>query len=471
MKISLLVTLAACHQNVDVPVPPLDGVGSVLLWVYADRELTGVFAIDVVDGQLTQPPNAVYLDDLELLAMTFACPSADVGLTPGKQELLEVEYDFEKVRTPPPREMLAFDPREGTEWRTMPAMDPRMLDTILHLDLEANNVCDRYSVPYAKSRAEIPTAPNTNPVFAIPAGTDRILVGMTNGELFQVAQDGSYSEVRDLGLPALPETIDFKAAYREDDGTMWLYAFDGRVARGSLEAGFTFISEVSTATGGAIALDGSRGGAPLEILAAGADRRRLVRFDGARWETLFEGDETPICDLGFFDVVLPPVVSWIGPSEALAIGAGESRGSVLRYKDGAAFEEPFPAVAGDPATVLETDLGTFATTCEGDIVKRGDVTWEPAFPTRAETSFPIIAITRAAGPGLVYAGNRMRTAVLAQFHPSIGYCREMESLPGFGRFMVRLGGTIFLVMARRDNEPLIIVLLEEGDPPCLAVRG
>jgi hypothetical protein len=142
---------------------------------------------------------------------------------------------------------------------------------------------------------------------------------------------------------------------------------------------------------------------------------------------------------------------------------------VLRYREGQAFEEPFPSNAGSPATVLQTDLGSFAGTCEGDLVRRDEQTWVPAFSKRAETSFPIVTMVRS-GAGFLYPGAHGREGLLTSYHPSIGYC-TIEELEGFGRFILKAGRTVFLVYLRFDRGPIRVILYEEGEPPCFALTG
>ncbi len=469
----LALLLAGCHSNVEVDSSAFEG-RSALLWIYVDGQLSGLWATNVGSAGLDPtPPGLAYERSVELLAMTFACPLQDVGLIPGAQTLHEFpEYD--DPRTPPPKKLLAAKIEDGVQapWKTLSEPDPRMQDALLLLDLPATNVCDHYSPPYRRT-ADVriaATSPSDQPVFAQAIDDHRMLLGTSVGHLYEIADDGSYQQIEELGLGERPESIEFRAAFRDDSGGLWLYAADGRLAHGTLESGFEVLPVVSPATGTSVALTGSHGDAPFELFAV-TNSHMMVRFDGAEWQTVYSGSEEAICDLGIAGgrQPLPASATWIAPGEALGLGAGEPPGMLLRYREGQAFEEPVPGIAGTPASVLSSDLGTFAGTCEGDLVRRGEVTWEPAFSRRAETSFPIVTMVRSGG-GFLYAGFDDGQPLLATYHPSIGYC-ERDALEAFGLLVARAGPTIFVVYLRRNTDMLRVILLEEGDPPCLAAEG
>lgn len=467
-----LLTLAAgCHSNVTIDLPPLDGARSMILWIFADDELAGVYAEDVTpEGALFPPlPAVAYGDDVELFAMTFPCPMQSVGLPLGPLELADFP-NYDEPRTPPPSQMFASKLGEqGGAWREISEMDPRMLTSLLALELDEDHACSRFLTPFEITEIEVDRNRSEFTTFAVPVDDHRILLGSSNGRLFEVRDDGTWEQILDIGLPAAPVEMDFRGAHRQEDGTLWLYAYDGRVARGTLDGGFELLPQVSTATGSMISLTGSPNGAPLELFAV-TDQRTFARFDGTTWETVYMGTNPPLCDLGFDKIAIPPVAAWVAPGEALALGAGERSGSLLRYRDGQAFEEPLPGITGYPSHVLQTERGTYAATCDGDLAVRVDERWEPAYPGRAETAFPIIAIEETA-TGLIYASPEgFRESSVAQFHPKIGYCifDEVEGLP---RTMVRAGSTVFLIMLRRENSPIRVLVMKEGDPPCFAQGG
>jgi hypothetical protein len=467
----LLLLSIGCHSNVVIETSALEG-RSALVWIYADGELHSLWGADLDGGRLVPPPPGIaYEEKIEMLAMTFACPLADTGLVLGAQELLEFpEYDA--PRTPAPRK-IAASKIEGDvqeEWRELSEPDPRMQESLLLLNLPEDNICSRYAIPYRRfADATIQTDDRSQVVLAEAIDDHRILIGTEVGALYEISDDGSYRELEDIGLAESPEALEFRAAFRDPEGRMWLYAADGRVARGTIDGGFELMEETSTATGAEAALAGSAEGAPFELFAV-TSSRKLAHFDGTRWRTVYQGSRLPICDLGIIgEIVMPPTATWVAPGEAVVHGAGEAEGMVLRYRDGQAFEESFPPVAGSPASVLQTDLGTFAGTCEGDLVRRVEQTWAPAFPKRADTVFPIVSMVRS-GAGFLYPGIDNAEAMLATYHPSIGYCIG-EMLEGIGRFIVRTGRTIYVVYLRDRRDPIRVILFEEGDPPCFAVEG
>jgi hypothetical protein len=470
-RLFALLLAASCHSNVTIDLAPLEG-RSALLWIYVDGELVHLWGTNLEEGKLAPPPPGIaYEKEVELLAMTFACPLADTGLGSGAQKLLDFpEYDL--PRTPPPRRLLAtkIEAGEQNEWKELSEPDPRMADSLLLLDLPEDNVCSKYTVSYRRiAETRIPSLPESQVVFAQVIDERRILIGTGVGQLYEIDDRGNHREITSLGLAEEPIELEFRASFRDDDGLLWLYTADGRMARGTIDGGFEMVPAISTATGADVALAGSPQGAPFELFAV-TSSRKLARFDGSAWSTVYEGVEAPICRIGLTGrLVMPATATWVAPGEALVHGAGEPTGTVLRYREGQAFEEPFPESTGSPASVLQTDLGSFAGTCEGDLVRRDEQSWVPAFSRRAATSLPIVTLVRSGG-GFLYPGARSREGVLTSYHPSIGYC-TVEELEGFGRFILRAGRTVFLVYLRFQGSPIQVILYEEGEPPCFSLTG
>ncbi|MBI4821615.1 MAG: hypothetical protein HY791_35465 [Deltaproteobacteria bacterium] len=150
--------------------------------------------------------------------------------------------------------------------------------------------------------------------FVLALDESSALVGTTVG-FFRVNHE------RSEPVPSMNEAPRL-AAYKASDGEIWLVGGRQRVARGTLEAGFTDTSSLTLDPGQQADLQGLEVDGKLELFVA-SESFHVERFDGRTWSSLFELERTT----GDGSFVAP-----IGPRHVVALSR---RGhEIFDWRDG-----------------------------------------------------------------------------------------------------------------------------------------
>lgn len=412
----LSLGLWGCQPVSPLQPPPVGAAKAVLLVL---SELDAPVAAGVFDPSGQAWPAFSVGTDGSLSAALFACEARRLGLTEGAQVLGEAAlHDL----LPPPAGLYtsAVGPGAAPAWMPQAAVSTAVIEATRRLPLAPDARCSAAGAHFESEIISLPNDGHGAPAFVIPVDGGRTLAGARGGHLYLVESTG----VRRLEALEGPPYL---GGYRAPDGQLWLITDRGEVHRGTLETGFTVVTTTIAAPPPfsvrqeRMAIAGPSRAAPFELFVETfvSDRIHLARYDGARW--------TSLADVHYEDLFLP-AVAWIGPGEAVAIGASE-RGEnyVLRYKDGQLLHEVLPGSLGASSIVHHPVLGTLVGRDQEGIDVYDGGTWR----VFQEIQGPkYIRVMHPEGPGLLYAGSRefnYAASGFGQYQPSTGVCPTLRS--------------------------------------------
>lgn len=395
---------------------------------------------------------------LELAA--WRCDLEHLGLMPGTQVLRSEAWTTDLLPDPAARYRSR---REGDE--VAPWTEAEALEAEVWRRLPVDNV-NRCLAGRARLSAHpvLFTEDRRRPTFAVRIDRDHILVGARRAAPndgtwgFMVARDGTY-RTYDLGSPSKV------AAFSADDGELWLLDALGRLTRGPLEGPRVEVAppQPQIAPIAWASMDGARGGAPFELYVSTSSNtqgagRRFARFDGTRWSVLGARD---------FDLLFIPAVAWLGPGQAIGIGAGRLNQETIRYDRGETKFDLLPGSTAGAATVRNVRrLGPIVGRDDGELDIFKDGRWEPLGGVR-DTYY-----TRSLAPlgdGLVFAtGTEINFFEYryGQYHPGLGTCPLEELTEYAAGIMTAFGDGAVLAATLADfDAPAEVVILSVDSPP------
>lgn len=445
--------LGACHSVVVLDAPSLGAARAALVVVAPpDGEALGAYAVDLAAEAAwpdlsVQPPSTV-------VTLAYSCDVARLGLTPGWQALQDPAAQQDLL--PPPALVLAseVDEASSTAWTQAAQLSDAVVRRLRRLPLTPAARCRAAGARFESRVLTVPNDGHGPPAFLVSVDERRALAGTRDGKLYQVDLDGTITRLESRERWPDP----YVGAHRTSDGILWLVTAMGQVARGTIEQGFeTITSTTAFPEQGRIAVTGSTGGAPFELFAEGEgdnDRRLFARFDGVRWEQLASVE---------WDGIFLPAVAWVGPGEAVAIGAGQSGpNTVARYKNGEVHEEVLRGRSGLSAILQHSQLGTVVGRDTEGLYYFDGRTWEPL-----EGLSPVtyIRVFSAEGPGFLYGGSvefNFSATVFSQYHPTIGFCATTETYTDVATsHLARLGEHALVAATLAGfSSPLGLTLLE-----------
>lgn len=405
----LCAALGACQSVATLDPPPVAGAKSVLLVLSA---LDAPVAAAAFDPASEPWPAFSSGTDGTLAAALFACAPERLGLESGVQTFGEsVMHDL----LPPPAGLYAtpVGPGAGPTWTAQSGASTAFIDATRRLPIAADARCTAAGSRYESEIIELPNDGHRAPAFAVAVDDSRVLVGARGGFLYLVEDSG----VRRVeSIAAAP----YLGAYRAPDGLLWLITEEGEVRRGTLETGFEVVTASSSAPFHTrqerMAIAGPTTAAPFELFVETfvSDEIHFARYDGARW--------TLLSRVRYEDLFLPGVV-WVGPGEAVAIGASE-RGEnyVLRYKEGDLRHEVLPGSLGAASILQHPTLGTLVGRDQEGLDFYDGSLWR-VFQGIDKPKY--IRVMHPEGPGLLYAGSiefNYAASSFGQYQPSTGVC-------------------------------------------------
>ncbi|MCC7382414.1 MAG: hypothetical protein IT384_11320 [Deltaproteobacteria bacterium] len=434
----VLASAHACHDVTDLP-PPIAVMParSALLLFVRDSQIVEVFAGD--PGPSSWPSFTFSGGTgLELYALFYGCSLDALGLTPGWQELAVAPADG--LPLPSPREALRaeLERSDPARWEAVDSLPPHFRSLRFPRALRADN-CARFGVRLLA----LPNTLSLAGTFAIALGPREALVGTSTGTFFRVSPESA------VQITNVSTRTPHLAAFREDDGTIWLFGGNGRVARGDLERGFSRVETTSSARGRSeLHVDGSHGGEPRELFLV-TDQTSFDRYHDGAWTSLIN------LRIGLFD---SPGVVRLGPDEALVIGLARSK--VNHYRAGTLTEERLVPPADRAVTTaiaivpsLGPVVGTFAGLGGGTgryfVRKEGG--WQQLPGTVGNLGARVIVPFRRgflAGIG---------DGVFVEYDPESGFCEPQETTPNGTRRLLRMDGELMAVSMSEGH-------LMEGQP-------
>lgn len=324
-----LLLAAGCHATEGLPLPPIEGTGTLLLVSWEGEALSGIWAVELSD----ETPSYPYLPsrgDTRLAALEYRCGLGELKL-PKSGALALLAAPGPKVQLPAPSAVHRFSEADGT-WATVSEPDPELQAALQRIDLPPDHLCQLYGATYASATYGVPTPSfqRTGVALSLPDGS--VLLSVTSSRtdantIFYRLRPGTRAEevtltvTSSLGRPTTPPA---DAGLLDPSGDIWLLGTDGRLARGTLEKGFTtFAQQTSGGFRSRLAGRADRS----ELYAARVKGRSgvtLDAYDGFGWQELLRTQGTGI----------DPTVVYLGPGELLVTGYDGNRGGPLRVHVG-----------------------------------------------------------------------------------------------------------------------------------------
>ena len=410
------VGFCACQPVAQLEPPPVGAAKAVLLVL---SELDAPIAAGVFDPSHGAWPAFSSRADGSLSAALFSCDVRRIGLAEGVQVLGEAAA---RDLLPPPAGLYtaAVGPGASPSWLPQAAVTTAVTEATRRLPLAADARCTAAGSRFESQIISIPNDGHGAPAFAIPVDDDRVLAGARGGHLYLV-EDSGVRRLEELEGPS------YLGGYRAPDGQLWLITAQGEVRRGTLEAGFAIVTTTITApppfrmSQERMAVAGPTRAAPFELFVETfvSDRIHFARYDGARW--------TPLTQVQYEDLFLP-AIAWVGPGEAVAIGASErGQNYVVRYKDGQLSDELLPGNVGAASILQHPVLGTLVGRDQEGIDVYDSGAWRNFQDIRGPK---FIRVMHPEGSGLLYAGSlefNYDASGFGQYQPSTGVCPVLRT--------------------------------------------
>lgn len=450
-----MLGLAGCHSVASMDSPSMPGARSAVVIVRDETAVIGVHAVDLEGGGVWPEVSARAPATIEVLG--FSCTLSRLGLEPGWQAVLDAPAEADRL--PPPAVIFsaAITDEGASAWERAPALDQGSNRALRSLPLPGDTLCKAVGARFEPRPLMLAPDLRDVPAFFVEVDETRCLVGTAAdldegrpANLYLVELSGQVTRLAPL------ESRAHLAGYRARDGELWMVASDGALVRGSIEAGFGLVGTSTIFVGADLAsLAGPAGGAAFELFAAvlRAGFVTFARFDGTRWTVLSSG--------GTRERHVPNVV-WLGPEEAVAIGAGSEDNSVVRFDHGRVTRELVRGASGLTGMFHHPDLGTVVGTLSEGLYRFDGTGWEPM--AGAPPLLFIRAFSRE-GPGFLYDGAEQlnfTSSAFFQYHPSIGFCQNAEHYTdASARYLARFGDRALLALTMLDDDaPMGLTILD-----------
>ncbi|MFO0727829.1 MAG: hypothetical protein U1E65_28885 [Myxococcota bacterium] len=418
MRLAPCVALALCGCE---SVAPLDASvfsnAKAVLLVLLDRDGVGqkVLAIDAENDAYPS-----FSSDLggDVYALTYSCNLQRLGLSPGSIELEDQESSTALL---PPQARRFVLPASVTAW-TPAEVAPAAIDkTLRHLPLPPQNPCRAAGALYTSENLDLDNDGRDFPAFAVPIDDERVFAGSGNGALYEVHAH-EYHRRPDL------EGHHFKSGYRAQDRSLWMVDAYGQIWHGHPDRGFQRVttSSITPTPKRNFAMAGpDREGVPFELYFQAYDGDEAVE-DEVTYFARFDGTRTEVLSRARRPGVFLPAVAWVGPGEAVAIGAGTSTAGVVRYQGGQVRTEILPGIVGPASITQHPSLGTLVGRDSDGVSYRTGDTWH------AFDDVPVlyyIRVMRPEGPGFLLGGSleiNFSASGFTQYQPTVGFCQAFE---------------------------------------------
>ncbi len=315
------LSVLCCHESTAIDPPSFDGVTSVVVVVVRGEEPVLVRAANV-DHVHSILPVLSSRDDLTTYLVANRCGLATLGLESGDLELLDRPTKGDGL--PPPVWVKRVVPGQTQAEDS----DERSIEAILtRLPVDPASSCTRYAIKHEVS-ARATYGQSAEPVtLGVAIDDQSALFGTFDGRFFRVTSSGDHEE-----LTTLSTSTPHAAGFKQEDGTLWLVDFHGRLARGTIEGGFEVIEARSSTTATLkVRLDGAPDGSELFMI---TDRGNFERFDPGtgRWDLISQGFLTSDGD------AFVPAVAWLAQREAFAVGAAHGFRLATHFRMGSRVE-------------------------------------------------------------------------------------------------------------------------------------
>ncbi len=447
---ALLLVAGGCHDQRVLAPPPSDADSAGMVMVALDGDaVQWVTAFDLAAGG--GYPALSWRGDPELVALGYGCPIERLGLSPGRQPLLDTPRD--DLRLPLPRRIDSAQADVGA-WSAV-EMSDGVAAALRRLDLPLDNVCSASRAALDPVTISVPEDGHDDTAFLLPYDDESTLAGSRNGRVYRLHRSGALERVGAL------EDRKYRGAYLAADGELWMLSDRGTLARGSIDGLETVTTTTAFGPVRYLALVGPTDPeASLELFATSSSTRAITfaRFDGERWQML--------TSVRPHSGIFLPAAAWIAPGIAAAIGAGEHRNSVVIYDHGIVTEELLPSDAGPSSILHHPQLGTIVGMDDGIVARRsagGD--WR-ALPIPLKMGF--VRTLAPMGRGLLLGGSVEFNFLgyrFAQYLPDIGYCEGEAFTSEAASHIAALGRDAMVAATLQDfGSPLGLTILELTAP-------
>lgn len=433
---------------------------SILLAVLAGDHPVGV---EAYPAGAVRWPSFSARDDGALWVARYRCSLDHLGITAGPQPLTEDTAAWDLVPPPHALARMPLGPAAAHAWSPQAAPDSGFIEATRRLPIARDAACAAVGARYRPEVLSLPDDDRGMPAFAVLSAPGQALVGTDDGKLYLI----DATSARRFPSPGRRRYL---AAYRSPDANLWLVSQAGEIRRGTVEAGFEVVSSTSSAPAPfhpsrqRMAMAGPTHEAPLELFVEvfGDDTISFGRFDGAAW--------TKLSEVRYTDRFFPGVV-WLGPGEALAIGAATTgENAILRYQGGVLHEERLPGSFGVASILQHPTLGTLLGRDQEGIDRFDGMGWRQ-FAAIGSPNY--IRTMWAEGPGFTYVGSGILetgASQLGQYQPSLGACPTLIS-PTTQPIYQALAldeRTVLALTAEETGRPMGVTILhrEPGTADC-----
>jgi hypothetical protein len=263
-------------------------------------------------------------EGLSAEALVYSSTLAAVGLVAGELQPLSESAGGKALQQIGMSFTAGIAQHEFQPWASEPGISAGLAAFRTRVSTGAVNGCTTFQAKYVVLSA------TTAITFGLDLGDGSALIATIGGMFYHLVGDTP------MPVGGLSIATPHDAAFRTDDGTIWMVSRAGTLASGRGLGPFTVISTASIAPD-LPKLDGSRGDAPFELWLAG--RHALQRFDGSKWTVVAQG--IPLdTQRG------NPSVAWLGPGTADAFDCGPSD-TVLYAHDSTVSVDAFGMPGGE----------------------------------------------------------------------------------------------------------------------------
>lgn len=450
-------SLLSCVDAVRIDPPPVEGAASALLVVSARGDID-VFAQDASPGTgtLEFPAFAHPLGStFRLFVIAYDQTLDRLELQPGRVPL--------GGDRPLPKFSRAFaldGAEESSSWQQVDSLPAEVRD--IRLAGSSEDLCMRFATHFSARALPLPAtsdAPGASLRFGIAIDASTVFIGTLAGEFFLVTTAATER------LTHLPPSTPHLAAFRSQDGEIWLVGSGGATAHGrDPRAGFTPGPRMTSTNAGTRMWLTGADTPPLELFAI-TDDAVLEHFDGEAWAIIDIDAEnkSPKGRRG---------VTWIGPGEAMAVGpdllrvvhrrrvSNEDRFEVVLER-AIAFPEQIAAEVEFLSTVkLVPSLGVIAATSFGRVLLRNEngswseIAGSPFLNRRFDSLIKSIAPHET---GFLVGG---QPGDIAQYHPVAGFCDNLQGIAqnDVNDFVPLEDGYLLVNDFATDDRPTIVLL-------------
>jgi hypothetical protein len=434
------------ERTIFVAPPPLAvDHQSVVYVVTVDAQPVEGFAWAVADGppriDLPADPESSTIGVYALLyAQTLEC----LGLSSGK-----IEVGGELRLVPPDGLAVATIVGDAATFEPTTAL-PEKVEALLM----RSSGCH----PLTATALPIPGTQTVHPRFVVPIDHTRALVGLQDGRFFTFSGPA-------LEPLALPPTLPHDGALTDDVGTIWLVDRFGRLANGTIDAGFTMVSTSTVFEAGITPASYGSEGARIWVAGGGfgssfevfvfAPPAGLFRWQRGSWAQLDARS--------MFHESVEPGIARLSADDVLMIGLeldeiSHFRGGVLKAEALDAFEFSQPS-----SILVHPRLGSIAGSRNGSLYRRSpNGAWPRLEGSKYDRTTQLLAPFRDA---ILYGGIN---GVLAQLHEGDLHCDPIALTPNRLRGYAPIDDDLLVITGpseTQSDEPATIVRITASRDP------